>query len=171
MSHIPCVVQRIASCSRNRYPPDGPCGTFIRSSVEFPSVNGDDLEDELAIATSLLSPSRSSSFGSSLAITIRLESGNAWSWSWILSCFLPYRKFGLSGGSSAELVMSEHCECYHQSHTTRVLFVCALGNSMGWVRGWLVEQDEALGSFGDDRRRGTPIFSPLKDIQTVCKCW
>lgn len=36
------------------------CGTFIRSSIEFPSVNGDsDLEDELAVA-SLLSPSRSS---------------------------------------------------------------------------------------------------------------
>lgn len=37
------------------------CGTFIRSSIEFPSVDGDsDLEDELVVATSLLSPSRSS---------------------------------------------------------------------------------------------------------------
>ncbi|KAG2037799.1 hypothetical protein BDR03DRAFT_896321 [Suillus americanus] len=36
------------------------CGTFIRSSIEFPCVNGDsDLEDELAVA-SLLSPSGSS---------------------------------------------------------------------------------------------------------------
>ena len=37
------------------------CGTFIRSSIEFPSVDGDsDLEDELVVAASLLSPSRSS---------------------------------------------------------------------------------------------------------------
>lgn len=36
------------------------CGTFIRSSIEFPYVDGDsDLEDELVVA-SLLSPSRSS---------------------------------------------------------------------------------------------------------------
>ncbi|KAG1720483.1 hypothetical protein EDB19DRAFT_1917951 [Suillus lakei] len=35
------------------------CGTFIRSSIEFPSVDGDsDLEDEMVVA-SLLSPSRS----------------------------------------------------------------------------------------------------------------
>lgn len=85
MSPVLSVVQRIADSSpgkegassvfRKRQNLDEPhhddgdvtkegrraCGTFIRSSIEFPSVDGDsDLEDELVVATSLLSPSRSS---------------------------------------------------------------------------------------------------------------
>lgn len=49
------------------------CGTFIRSSIEFPSVDGDsDLEDELAVESSLLSPIGSSApaFRSSPAIHV-----------------------------------------------------------------------------------------------------
>ncbi|KAG2155943.1 uncharacterized protein EDB93DRAFT_1128917 [Suillus bovinus] len=81
MSPVRSVMQRIANSSPSketaslsvlgqRKQLDGPldditmkgraCGTFIRSSIEFPYVDGDsDLEDELVVA-SLLSPSRSS---------------------------------------------------------------------------------------------------------------
>jgi len=81
MSPILSVVQRIAHVSPakegassvfgNRQTLDEPCGdvakkagkvcgTFIRSSIDFPSADGDsDLEDELAVATTLLSPSKS----------------------------------------------------------------------------------------------------------------
>jgi hypothetical protein len=91
MSPILSVVQRISSSSPgkegasfmlgNRQTLDEPygdevtkngrtaCGTFIRSSIGFPSVDEDsDLEDELVVATSLLSPSRSSNLASSPAI-------------------------------------------------------------------------------------------------------
>ncbi|OJA17207.1 hypothetical protein AZE42_00199 [Rhizopogon vesiculosus] len=83
MSPVLSVVQRIANNSPGkesassilgrRQTLDKPCvddvtkkgrgasGTFIRSSIEFPSMDGDsDLEDELAVETSLLSPIRSS---------------------------------------------------------------------------------------------------------------
>lgn len=82
MSPVRSVMQRIVNSSPSkecaslsvlgqRQPLDDPsddvtnkgrraCGTFIRSSIEFPYVDGDsDLEDELVVA-SLLSPSRSS---------------------------------------------------------------------------------------------------------------
>ncbi|KAG1822871.1 uncharacterized protein BJ212DRAFT_1331086 [Suillus subaureus] len=80
MSPVRSVMQRIANSSPSkdtlsvlgqRQLPDDPldditkkgrraCGTFIRSSIEFPHVDGDsDFEDEQVVA-SLLSPSRSS---------------------------------------------------------------------------------------------------------------